>query len=279
MKLFSKNNEINKSWLFILFIIGITNSALAENAFYNDRERGWYYHEEFDNKKEEEPKKVAKEGQESKVSLREMNDDQVLDTLSSVQKEMQVRQARYTLEPTVENARDFLDYQRLMFKNGEQASEAMQTALLKYPYLDPRIENPISDQAIKIRHIELEEENNIKIKEFAQHFKLIYFFKEGCSYCKEFAPVLERLVKNYDFKIEGINNDGIQPEGFLSNTRRDDNLTSKLNITTYPTLVAYNAQNNIYLPVSRGFLPTQDLERNIVHVYSHIVKLSMEEVK
>ena len=279
MRLFHKNMEIQRVWLFILFISCITNSANAENAFYNDRERGWYYHEEFDQDKEEKPKKLVEDSQKSKVSLRDMNDDQVLDTLSSVKKEMEVRQARYTLEPTVENAHDFLDYQRLMFKNGEQASEAMQTALLKYPHLDPRIENPISDQAIKIKHVESEEENNTKIKEFAQHFKLIYFFKEGCSYCKEFTPVLERLVKNYDFKIEGINNDGMQPEGFLSNTRRDDDLTSKLNITTYPTLIAYNAQNNIYLPISRGFLPTHDLKLNIIHVYSHIVKLSMEEVK
>lgn len=255
-------------------VVLLANAALAENKFYNDRERGWYYHEELDKKNKEKPKT-----KEPKKSLREMDDDQVLSTLSAVQKEMQVRQARYTLEPTLENARDFLDYQRLMFKNGEQASEAMQTALLKYPYLDPRIDNPISEQGIKIKALETEQANDDKIKEFAQHFKLIYFFKEGCSYCLEFKPVLEKIVKDYDFKIEAINNDGIKPEGFLIDTRRDDDLTRKLNITTYPTLIAYNAQNNIYLPISRGFMPSQDLKRNISHVYSHIVKLSMEEVK
>lgn len=279
MRFFHKNTGKIKLWLFILFINCVTNSAIAENAFYNDRERGWYYHEKFDKEKDKKPKKPLEDTQKSKVSLREMNDDQVLDTLSSVQKEMQVRQARYTLEPTVENARDFLEYQRLMFKNGEQASEVMQTALLKYPHLNPRLEDPTSEQAIKIKNSELEKENDAKIKEFAQHFKLIYFFKEECSYCQEFRPVLERLVKDYEFEIEAISNDVVKSEGFLINTRRDDDLASKLNITTYPSLIAYNAQNNIYLPISRGFLPTQDLKLNIIHVYSHIVKLSMEEMK
>ena len=255
-------------------VVFLANSVLAENAFYNDRERGWYYHEELDKKNKEKSK-----NKEPKKSLREMDDDQVLSALSTVQKEMQVRQARYTLEPTTENARDFLDYQRLMFKNGEQASEAMQTALLKYPYLDSRIDSPISEQAIKIKKLETEQANDSKIREFAQHFKLIYFFKEGCSYCLEFKSVLEKTVKDYDFKIEAINSDGVKPEGFLIDTRRDDDLTRKLKITTYPTLIAYNAQNNIYLPISRGFLPFQDLKNNINHVYSHIVKLSMEEVR
>jgi conjugal transfer pilus assembly protein TraF len=263
-------------WTLLILNSCIANSANAENTFYNDRERGWYYHENFDENKELETKESIKS---PKISLREMDDDQVLSTLSSVQKEMQVRQARYTLEPTLENARDFLDYQRLMFKNGEQASEAMQTALLKYPYLDSRLENPINQQAIKIKTLESDEANNLKIKEFAQHFKLIYLFKEGCSYCQEFQPVLEKIVSDYKFEIEAISSDGRKLEGSFITTRIDNGLASKLNITTYPTLIAYNSQNNIYLPVSRGFLPFQDLKLNILHVYSHVVKLAMEEAE
>ncbi len=259
--------------LFFLFVISIANSSMAENAFYNDRERGWYYHEKFEELKK--PKQLVK----PKMSLQEMDGSQVLDTLASVQKEMQVRQARYTLEPSVENARDFLDYQRLMFKNGEKASEAMQTVLIKYPYLDSRLENPIHSQAIKIKTLESDKSETQKIKEFAQHFKLIYFFKEGCSYCREFQPILEKIVKDYGFKIEAISSDGKKLEGSLIETNIDNGMTTKLNIKTYPSLIAYNSQNNIYLPVSSGYLPLQDLKLNILHVYSHIVKLAMEEVK
>ena len=268
-------NKLHQSKLVLISVIILltTNLSLAENSFYNDRERGWYFHESFEAdkaKKEQKPLPVRK-------TLREMDADQVLETLENVQKEMQVRQARYTLEPTLENARDFLDYQRLMFKNGSQAGEAMKTALIKYPYLDSRLENPIHSQAIKINTLEANAANDIKIKEFAQHFKLLYFFKADCRYCQEFKPVLEQLIKTYGFEVEAISGDGKKLESSAPIvTRIDNGLATKLQVTTYPTIIAYNHQNNIYLPVSRGFLPTEDLKLNILHVYSHIVKLSLE---
>ncbi len=261
----------NKSLVLIsILIMLVANSSLAENLFYNDRERGWYYRECINC---EELEKVKKPNNQKKP-LSEMSPKQVLDTLSSVQKELQVRQARFTLEPSVENARSFLDYQRLMFKNGTEAGEAMQTALIKYPYLDSRIENPISQQAIKIQTLEQDVANDLKIKEFAQQFKLFYFFKPDCPYCHEFQPVLENIAKDYGFIVEAISSDGTKLNGFP--TRIDNDLASKLNVTTYPTVIAYNSKNNIYLPVSRGFLPESDLKLNILHVYAHIVKLSME---
>ena len=275
------NNKKDKRALALVYMIFIfmSNVSMAENIFYNDRERGWYYRECISC---EESNKIGKtknfkSAKQPKLSLREMDGSQVLETLESVQKEMQVRQARFTLEPTLENARDFLDYQRLMFQNGSEAGEAMKTALIKYPYLDSRIESPISQQAIKIKTLESNAANDLKIKEFAQHFKLLYFFKPDCSYCKEFQPVLETIIKNYGFEVEAISSDGKKLDSLLSiATRIDNGLSSKLKIETYPTIIAYNQEHNIYLPVSRGFLPTEDLKLNILHVYSHIVKLSME---
>lgn len=265
-----------KSYLICSFLISLftANLVLAVNSFYDDRERGWYYHEKSD-----EVNKNQKKSKRPKTSLREMNADEVLELLALVQKEMQVRQARFTLEPSLENAKDFLDYQGMMFNNGHLAGEAMQTALIKYPYLDPKIENPVSQQAIKIKTQQENKANDLKIKEFAEHFRLVYFFKPDCPYCQEFKPVLERLIKDYGFKAEAISSDGKKLEESQIITISDNGLSNKLGITTYPSLFAYNAQNNIYLPISRGFLPYQDLKHNILHVYAHIINLAMEDAK
>jgi conjugal transfer pilus assembly protein TraF len=261
-------------WMAIIFV---SNVSMAGNIFYNDRERGWYYRECADCKDQSNISKNLNSKKQPKLSLREMDAEQVLETLESVQKEMQVRQARFTLEPNIENARDFLDYQRLMFKNGGEASEVMKTVLIKYPYLDSRIDSPISQQAIKIKTLESNAANDLKIKEFAQHFKLFYFFKPNCSYCKEFQPVLETIIKNYGFEVEAISSDGKKLDSLLPIiTKIDNGLSSKLKVETYPTIIAYNKKHNIYLPVSRGFLPTEDLKNNILHVFKSIVNLSME---
>lgn len=272
--MFKKDSNRKQLHCIFLIFLFVANSVFAVNSFYNDRERGWYYHEKSD-----EVKTKIKKPQKEKRSLREMDPDEVLDLLASVQKEMQVRQARFTLEPSVENAKDFLDYQGMMFNNGHLAGEAMQTALIKYPYLDPRIENPVSQQAIKIKTQEENRTNDAKLKEFADNFKLIYFFKADCPYCQEFKPVIEKLIKDYGFSAQAISSDGNKLEGSSITNIIDNGLSSKLGITTYPSLFAYNPQNNIYLPISRGFLPYQDLRNNILHVYNHIVSLAMEESK
>lgn len=255
--------------IFITLLVNFTQGlCLAQKTFYQDRERGWYYRECIDCKEKEQitSKKIS--------SLSSMNSELVLDTLKSVQKEIEVRQARYVLEPTVENAHDFLSYQKLMFNNASKASEAMQTALIKYPYLDSRLEDPVSQQALNIKRQEEVKQKDLKILEFAQNFELLYFFRSDCPYCHEFQSVLERVVNNYNFKIEAFSSDFTKHTLFP--TRTDKELSSKLGIQLYPTLIAYNKENNIYLPVSRGFLPEDDLKQSILHVYNHIVALSME---
>lgn len=263
-------NIVLRTMYIISLAIFITNVCLAQQSFYQDRERGWYYRECIDCKENEKPSKKSNPNN----SLSTMDGDQVLDTLKSVQKEMEVRQARYTLEPNVENAHDFLSYQKLMFSNASKASEAMQTALMKYPYLDSRLEDPVSQQALSIKRKEEVRQNDLKILEFAHNFELLYFFKSGCPYCQEFQSVLERVVKNYNFKIVAFSSDLTKHAVFPTKIDRD--LSSKLDIQLYPTLIAYNRENNIYLPISRGFLPEDDFKQNILHVYNHIVALSME---
>ena len=268
-----KNLKQKLLLLLILSNIPIRES-LAINKFYENSERGWYYFEDLAEKE----KKTAKIEEKSKnkitTPLNKMNADQVLDTLEKVQKEIKVRQARYVLEPTVENAKEFLSYQQHMFDNGEKASKAMQTALLKYPYLDPRIENPVAEQAIKLKNIQLQKLEEQKISEFAHHFKLYYFFKESCSYCKAFSPVINNLVKAHDFKIEAITMDGSKMADIPSS--RNDELVKNLKVEHTPTLIAYNQQHNLYVPIANGFMPEQDLKTNIVHVYDHLLSLTME---
>lgn len=259
---------LSRSIFSAVILTLITDVCLAQQSFYQDRERGWYYRECLDCKE----KPIKKNSYNNSLST--MSGDQVLDTLKSVQKEMEVRQARYALEPTVENAHDFLSYQKLMFSNASKASEAMQTVLIKYPYLDSRLEDPVSQQALSIKRKEEMKQNDLKVMEFAQNFKLLYFFKSGCPYCQEFQPVLERIVANYNFNIEAISSEFNKHSVFP--TRTDRELSSKLNIQLYPTLIAYNRENNIYLPISRGYLPEDELKQNILHVYNHIVALSME---
>jgi conjugal transfer pilus assembly protein TraF len=270
-------------FLWVILITPISN-CFALNPFYENSERGWYYFEDLSEeekkvKKAKEDKKQPNENkpiEKNKITtpLSEMDGNQVLETLSKVQKELQVRQARYVLEPTIKNTRSFLEYQQQMFENGTRASDAMASTLLKYPYLDPRIENPIADQAIKIKNLEQKEQDNKKIDEFASHFKFYYFFKGSCSYCKEFSPVLDRVAKTHNFKIEAISLDGSKSEKFTS--KMNDKLVKNLKVENTPTLIGYNSANNIYVPIANGFMPENDLKLNIIHVYDHLINLTLE---
>ena len=212
-------------------------------GFYQDYERGWYYFE-----------------RNNKPSYTQEFD--VHTQLEGLQKELEYHKAKLVLYPTIENARKYMKYQQEVFEKASKVSQVWQAALLKYPDLDSRITNPVSEQAIRIKHSEDDRHNDVKIMEFAKNFELIFFYKNDCSYCQEFSPIINQFSTKYGFKIRAVS-----PE---------QELARKLKVEVTPTLFAYNHQNNIYLPVARGFATDEELKRNINLIYNNIVILAHE---
>ena len=232
--------------IFHLLLL-LTQNAIASD-FYEDSERGWYYYEQ-------QQKKAA-----SKTKQSQFQSLDVMGKLDMIKQELEYRKASLVIHPTLDNARKYIEFQNTVFNNASEVSRIWQVALLKYPELDNKVKNPINAKAIEIKHAEDSKDIDRKIIEFAKNFELILFKTESCSYCKAFMPVIVEFVSIYNFKI--LHLDINSP------------IAGKLNVTSTPTLIAYNKQNNIYLPVARGFTSFDELKNNIILIYNNITNHS-----
>ncbi|MEY3106590.1 MAG: hypothetical protein RIT35_756 [Pseudomonadota bacterium] len=260
---------------FLIISLTLNNIVLADQikkpSFYDDSERGWYYYESLKKKKLKEQKE-----QDEKQVHSPKNSPQILQQLEQVQQILEIKKAKLVLEPTIENARDFMTYQKRVFDNADQVSKVWQEALLKYPELDSRIENPVDQQAIKIKYAEDDKTESRKINEFAQHFKLILFYKSDCKYCQAFNPILKEFVLKYNFKVTGLNlsQTGLTPSGSTYGefpVEHNRQLAEQLKIASAPMLVAVNLEHNLYIPIAQGYLPENELKRNVLLVYDNIM--------
>jgi conjugal transfer pilus assembly protein TraF len=262
--------------ILLIFNLQLANLQAEERLynFYQDAERGWYYFEQsaaqFAKRKDKSNR--HHHGQPNIENLQTLDTMQQLDL---VQKELEYRKAQLVLYPTVENARHYISFQKSVFDNASKVSEVWQTALIQYPELDSRILHPVSEQAARIKHLEDNKKIEGQITEFARNFELILFYKSSCGYCHAFAPVLQALTKQYGFTLSAISLDGGEIEGIATINHHPLLLKlSKQSIETTPTLIAYNQANQIYLPVTRGFAPEEELRNNIIIIYRNITTLA-----
>lgn len=244
------------SSLFNLFIFLqiflLPATSVAGSRFYEDADRGWYNFEHL-RKEEEQDKELNRETLSSLPPTEQ---------LKIVQQKLEHLKAKMVMQPTIENVRDYMVMQNKIFASSDKVSRAWQMALLKYPELANLEENPNTELGAKIKYQIDEANNKQKVQEFAEHFELIYFHQDNCRYCHSFAPVLKSLIEEYNFKLK------------LINIADHSQLKAQLNITSTPTLIGYNRANDIYVPIAHGFVPLDNLTRNIVMVSDNITKLS-----
>jgi conjugal transfer pilus assembly protein TraF len=194
-----------------------------------------------------------------------------------VSKELEAKKATLIMKPSVENAKEYIETQTRMFKRADEVSRVWQAALLKYPHLNPRIEAPMNQQAINIKKGIDEEKETEVIKQFAEDYGLIFFFRSDCKYCHAFAEILKVFAETYDFSVEAISMDGGEVAGFAS--KRDDNLVSKLEIKTAPALMAYSPSKGNIFPVAHGFMSLDELQKNALFVINLLNKHEAENAQ
>jgi conjugal transfer pilus assembly protein TraF len=243
-------------WLVVLLLAG---TASARHSFYGDSERGWYY---FEQKEEEaEPPKAHPHLMQS------FQDPQ--QALEAFQKELETRKVTLVMRPTVENAKKYIEWQKNMMDNATEVSRVWQIALMRNPSLDSRLEHPIGQQAIQIRHDQKAESTKKKLQEFSRHFTLYVFVKDGCPYCAAFEPVLDAFAKEWGFQVKAIGLDGSRSAFFP--TENAPAMVQELGIKNAPTVIAIHAPLKLALPLSVGFVSTEELVRNTIMLYDNIV--------
>ena len=98
---------------------------------------------------------------------------------------------------------------------------------------------------------------------------LLFIYSSTCQYCQKFAPILKEFVHQTGVQYKSLTADGGLLDGFFD-AIYDPLLLSKLNVKSYPTVLAINQKTQDMVLLSQGYITLADLYENYKVVKSYI---------
>jgi hypothetical protein len=240
--------------IFTLF----PEAIIASNFINSERYHGWYWFEE-------KPKDLTGKTKEQQANKGSSSDS--VSNISPQQAKKEVVQFKEELEdlryvmlarPTPENIKAYRGKEQEMWNKAVELHQAWDLANLLYPEQRDLVNNPVNVHAVKAKREMLASENSEKIKQLAQEYELVLFFRSDCRYSQLFAQALKAFSGKYGFKVSSVSGDGKAHEYFP--TAYLPQLIEKLGITAFPTVIAISNDAKSAFELIRGYVSISELE-------------------
>lgn len=240
---------------FLILIFFSACSRADDKSFFDDHARGWHWYEkgaEPDNNKQ---KKKGEE--EIPQSARE--------ELKKYQEQLEEAKSLAVMHPTLENVYNYQKMQFEMINKAGKFADVWIRNVYKNPELDFSLISPVSQNA---RHIYLEkkqEDAEGKIRKLSTEYGLFFFFKSDCRYCTAFSPVVKSFSEKYHWEVLAISDSG-EKHPLFERSVRDNGLSDYWQVETYPSLFAVNPKTGHVIPIARGMISIEEMEKHILSI-------------
>ena len=247
--------------LFLLVSIFINSISYAYSDFYQENKRGWFWFEEKEKLEEEKQRLSGFHPEPGETST---------EALQRFQTELEEKKAMMIMSPSIGNTKEFIRYQNEMYRKAGMVSKNMREVMLINPELNIARDIPISDEGIKIRKRAENNEKDQLLKSYAKSFKLLFFYRSDCIFCKNLAPVVETFAHRYGYKVASVTLDGKSLELFPA--KYDRALIERFGVSRVPALYIYSEELKIAAPVVSGYAAIDEVENNMFYVLQQISK-------
>ena len=217
-------------------------------SFYEQKEKGWYWHEQRTIPKEARSEKI-----DSRVFKKQLED---------------LRFSTYNtafagdIKDLVEKIKALREMELKMFSAGENLMKGYEIAYLKYPHLDDKLSDPTTVDAVRIERALKAKELKGVVQKFAQEFDFVLFRKSTCPYSQEFEKVLKAFSDDFNAMVEAVSVDGTSSN--LFSNKSAPALASILGVNETPTLFVIHKKNNNFFELSRGLISYDQLKEKII---------------
>lgn len=216
-------------------------------AYYNDRERGWFWYED---PAEDEEKEVVKPQAQVSTPVQPVLSPREI--LKKQGEQWEDALATAILEPSKENYQNYLAMTAQIQQQSQEFATGFKQAIWVTPEYDYTLQKPRTTQAIVANNQEELRLNEQELYRLSQENGLIFFFRSDCPYCHRFAPVLKKFSEQYGFAIIPVSLDGGGlPE--YQYPKRNYDLGRKLNVEVVPALFMVNPDTNSVSTVGYGY--------------------------
>lgn len=252
-------------------------SAVDKNsqskAYYNDRERGWYWYEDPSDVEEEEPEKVAPDA----IVVQPVPVLSPREILKKQGEQWEDALATAILNPTKENYLTYLAMTSKIQQQSQDFSTGFKQAIWVSPEYDYTLTKPRNTQAIIAQNEQESKLDENELYRLSQQNGLIFFFRSDCPFCHRFAPILKKFSERYGFSIIPVSLDGKGlPE--YPYPKPNYEMGRKLNVSVVPALFMVNPDTNAVSAVGYGYADWSQLTTKVLFAAQQLEGSAMLKV-
>ncbi|MEM4409839.1 MAG: conjugal transfer protein TraF [Candidatus Caldarchaeum sp.] len=249
--------------ILVLLSLSTLKGRSEDYRYFDEHHRGWFWYE------------IIKELREKKVELPYVQPQTQTPTVEDIRKKGEELFNRAVLDPTPENVREYMAYQKLMLDRSQQFAEVWRSTLWENPQIDETVRHPTSSLGIQLATAEDKNSMREVITRLSQIGELIFFFTSTCPYCREESRLLKILEQNYSIGIMAVSLDGAGLPGW-GDYQVDRGQARNLGVTEVPALFLLVPPDKV-IRVSTGLVSYDELEKRLYLVGQQILGINQQD--
>lgn len=236
---------------------------MGKDAFFHQKEKGWFWYEK--------PKK------QKKKALIKIKKKRPLPILGLSPKEILKKQgevwenslAQAVLNPTKKNVLNYIGQTASINNQAEQFSMAFKEAIWVNPKFDYSLQGPHSTQAIIAKNEQANQLSNDLLNKISENYGIVFLFDPECPVCHRFSPLLNKFENHYHFQVIPVSSNG---KGIAHYPRPETNFDfqKKIKNKIYPSIFLVDPESGGITPISYGYADWSTLIKKTLSAYRRL---------
>ena len=238
-------NTVFRTCIFLVFLI--ISAVHADDEFYRNNKRGWYWYEVFPDKAEtpedqETPKPIV--SVYSYDQLWKMHPDDFQEHLNRVTK--------FAVQfPTEKNVTEYLKVQDVARRRSVAFAAVVDFIGQKNPQYSTEDVYPTTTPGrVALTAMQSREYDNV-IFQAKDEFGLIMFTRNGCDFCDAQQSILAFFENQYHWPVR------------LVDVAENPNFAAQFGIDQTPSIILVHKDSQDFLPVSSGVISMSNLKKRL----------------
>ncbi len=187
--------------------------------------------------------------------------------LASISRELDERKARAILEPTTENVREYISFQRQQLDRASGFADVWARTVWQNPDLDYTLERPVGNLGKQSWRTERTAAQDSMMRDLTQRYGVFYFYSQSCGACSTFSPIVRGLSDRYGLDVLAVSMDGGVTPGFpeyVVNQGQYERMG--LQGSRVPALVLFDTETKSTVPIGYGVMAQDEVIQRIFYL-------------
>lgn len=250
------------------------SSDQQTKSYYQDAERGWYWYEQLP--KEEQEKFVEKLVKEQPTVIQESAkvsqepqghkpEDKPLSNAWFRANFQGYMDAAIDNPYDKEAMRTYLYLEKFMRDRATAFGYERQKAVYNDPFLDASSKRPTANFGMKTMSRAANGNRDALLKAIGDKSGIYFFYRSDCPYCKQQAPLIRGLEREFSFEIKTISLDGQPlPNSPWDSFQTNQGQAEQLGVRQVPAMYLFNPENNSIELVAQGLQSLPQLKKRVL---------------